>query len=90
MASATDPPMYRIPFNALLFPDMSFYRTTKSIVRSSVVINNRPELSYDAIILEDWKKSSELLVSSMVRYCTKCKEGLCVLLLIVHKVGADA
>src|SRR3954454_22413923 len=89
MTSATDPPIRRIPFNALFSMEIGFHRTTKYIVWSGVVTNDRPKLSYDTIVLENWEKSSELLISTMVRYRTKRKEGLRVLLLTtINKVGA--
>ena len=76
MTSITDPLICRVLVYICFFTQISFYRTTKYIVRSSIITNNSPKLPYDAVILKDREKTSELLVSAMVYYRTKCKEGL--------------
>jgi len=55
---------------------MRFYRPIEGIIYYSVIRNNRSKFSYDTVVLKDIEKSSKLLVSAIVYYSTKGKEGL--------------
>ena len=76
ITSTADPPIRRILFNILLFREMRFYRPIEGIICYSVIRNNRSKFSYDTVVLKDIEKSSKLLVSAIVYYSTKGKEGL--------------
>jgi hypothetical protein len=46
------------------------------VCNTSIVSNNSPELSYDAVILKNWKKDIKLVLTAIAKYRTKGKEGL--------------
>src|SRR5215469_16991233 len=66
----------RIPFNHLFFPKILAYRTTKSVIYSMIITHNRSKLSYDPIVLKDWKKTNKLLLPTVIYYHRKSKESL--------------
>jgi hypothetical protein len=69
---------------------MSFYYIIEYIVRTSIITYNSPKLFYNTIILKDREKNSKLLLSSIVCYYTKYKEGLPKLLLIINKIDNNS
>ena len=68
--------MLRIPLNLLLVTHIILYYFAKSIIWASVIGNNSPELSYDAVIFKDRKKDIKLIFPAMACYLAKGKEGL--------------
>ena len=91
MTYTTDTSVGRIPFHTLLLLEIIAYCTAKCIVGTRVVANNGPKLSYDSIVLKDWKQCSKLLFSIMTTYCIESKQsfGKCFLSLI-NKISINS
>jgi hypothetical protein len=47
---------------------VSLYKATKDVICRGIISDNSPKLLYDAIILKDWKKDCELIVTAMASY----------------------
>jgi hypothetical protein len=76
MATATDSLMLCFLLLVFFHKHITFNNLTKCIIWTSIIGNNSPELSYDAVILKDRQKDIKLVLTAMASYCTKGKKGL--------------
>jgi hypothetical protein len=76
MATTTDSLVLCFPLPVFFHKHMTFNNLTKCVVWTSIIGNNSPKLSYNAVILKDWKKDIKLVLTAMASYRTKGKEGL--------------
>ena len=61
--------IFHIPLNRLI----------KGIIWASIIGNDSPELSYNAIIFKNRKKNRELVLSAIAKHFLKSKKGLLLL-----------
>jgi hypothetical protein len=48
----------------------------ESIIKRGIISHDSPKLSYDGIVLKDWKKDCKLVFPSMATYSLESKKGL--------------
>jgi hypothetical protein len=48
----------------------------ESIIRRGIISHDSPKLSYDTIVLKDWKKDYKLVFPGMATYSLESKKGL--------------
>jgi hypothetical protein len=48
----------------------------ESIIRRDIISHDSPKLSYNAIVLKDWKKDCKLVFPSIAIYSLESKKGL--------------
>ena len=76
MARTTDLLMLCLLLSILRFKHIVLDKITKRVVWASIISNLSPELSYNAVILEDRKKDIKLVFSTMASHYMKGKKGL--------------
>jgi hypothetical protein len=76
MANIANSHLYCIPFQAKLLLPVKLNSPVKSIIGRGIISYNSPKLSYNAIVLKDWKKNCKLVFPGMATYLLESKKGL--------------